>query len=73
MKTTTFSTRLKELRAAAGLTQNQLADRAGVGRPTIRGLEQGTRINPPLKTASLIAAALGVSLDALDVFRKESP
>ena len=43
-------TRIKELRARYGLTQEQLAVRVGVRRETIVFLEKG-RYNPSLKLA----------------------
>ena len=36
-----FAGRLRELRERAGLTQKDLADRAGVSKATVADLEQG--------------------------------
>jgi DNA-binding XRE family transcriptional regulator len=43
----------------AGLTQRQLADRAGVCLATIHGLEAGRKGSPRLKTAQSVAYAVG--------------
>lgn len=48
------------LRAASGLTQEQVAERANLSQQYISGLENGKR-NPTLTTLSAIATALGVS------------
>jgi putative transcriptional regulator len=56
--------RVKELREAAGLTQAQLAKRAGVDEKTVRKVESGKHL-PSLSTAMKIAAALGVPITAL--------
>lgn len=48
------------LRKAAGLTQEQLAERSGLSQQYISGLEQGRR-NPTVVTLYELATALGVS------------
>lgn len=48
------------LRAAAGLTQEQLAERSGFSQQYISKLEQGRR-NPTVVTLYELATALGVS------------
>jgi transcriptional regulator with XRE-family HTH domain len=55
---------LKKLRAAAGLSQSQLARAAGVSVGTLKNWEQGRR-EPLLGAAVKLAGALGVSLDEL--------
>jgi putative transcriptional regulator len=60
-------TRIKEFRARHGLTQEDLAKRAGVRRETIVFLEKG-RYNPSLKLAHDIAKALKTKIDELFVF-----
>ena len=52
-----MKTRIAELRKELGLTQEELAQKAGVTRQTILSLEQG-RYNPSLKLASDITHAL---------------
>jgi transcriptional regulator with XRE-family HTH domain len=58
-----FALRLRSLRLAAGLTQKQLADKAGVGQRTISHLEQGVQ-EPVWPTALALAQALGVNCRA---------
>jgi transcriptional regulator with XRE-family HTH domain len=50
---------LRELRDHASLSQEELAERAGVSRATIADLERGKR-SPQPKTRRKLAAALGV-------------
>jgi transcriptional regulator with XRE-family HTH domain len=52
---------VKRLRLAAGLTQAGLADRMGVDRAYVSGLELGQR-NPTVVTLWHITKALGVTL-----------
>ncbi len=49
-----MKTRIKELRAKAGLTQEELAKKVGVRRETIVFLEQGKYV-PSLKLAYEVA------------------
>jgi transcriptional regulator with XRE-family HTH domain len=53
---------LRELRAAAGLTQKALAERAGLTREAVACLETG-RNDPRWKTVVALCAALGVTSD----------
>lgn len=62
--------KIKELRDAKGWSQEELAERAGVRRPTITELENG-RGNPTLQTIESIANALGV--DASYLIHHERP
>ncbi|MFJ9850152.1 helix-turn-helix domain-containing protein [Streptomyces sp. NPDC101150] len=59
--TSEFSALLKRLRREAEMTQEALAERAGVGVRTIRGLETGERADPRVTTVRLLADALGLS------------
>ena len=59
-----FGTLLKTLRTAAGLTQEALAERAGVSVRGLQDLERGQSQTPRRDTVELLAAALGLS--ALD-------
>ena len=52
--------RIKVARRYAGLTQEELADRAGVNVDTIRKLEQGRRQGARMATVNALARALGV-------------
>jgi transcriptional regulator with XRE-family HTH domain len=58
-----FKDVLKGLRAQAGLTQEQLAERAGIPLPSLRGHEQGQRV-PSWASVVKLARALGLSTDA---------
>lgn len=58
--------RLKALREAAGLTQQELAVKAGTNAGVIAGLEQqGGTPDPRLSTVAALAKALGVSVEDL--------
>ena len=60
----TRSTRLKEARKAAGLSQSQLAACVGVTRQTICGIESGD-YNPTLRLCTNICRTLGKTLNDL--------
>jgi transcriptional regulator with XRE-family HTH domain len=62
-KSTGFAGRLRELRADAGLTQAELADRAGMHLRGLTKLEQGER-EPAWGTVLDLARALGVEVGA---------
>jgi putative transcriptional regulator len=53
---------LKTLRAHAGLTQAELAERVGVSRKTINTVENGV-FTPSATLALLLARALGASVE----------
>lgn len=55
---------LKAVRTAAGLTQQELADRAGLSRKTVNTVENGV-FTPSVLVALTLARALGAPLDAL--------
>jgi putative transcriptional regulator len=65
-----MQTRIKEYRARAGLTQEDLARRVGVRRETIVFLEQG-KYNPSLKLAHDVAVALHATIDDLFIFEED--
>lgn len=54
---------LAEARQRAGLSQDELAERAGTSRPTLSAYEHGHR-SPTLRTASRLLAAAGFELTA---------
>ncbi len=56
-----FGARLRQLRLAAGLTQEVLAERAGVSTKAISDLERGPSRSPRLDTVALLADALGLA------------
>ena len=55
-------TRIKELRAREGLTQEELARKVQVRRETIVFLEQG-KYNPSLQLAHAIAREFGLPIE----------
>jgi predicted ATPase/DNA-binding XRE family transcriptional regulator len=59
----TFGARLRRLREAAGLTQEELAGRARLTRNAISSLERGERKRPYPHTVRSLADALGLSED----------
>src|SRR5690348_11796708 len=56
-----FGPVLRELRLAAGLTQEELAERAEVSARAIGGLERGRILRPQRKTVALLSRALELS------------
>lgn len=58
-----FGTRLRRFREAAGLTQEELASRAGLSAKAISSLERGARRRPYPHTVRSLAEALGLSED----------
>ena len=60
----TNNSKISEIRIAKGITQQQLADRTGIGLRTLGRYEGGLR-SPTLKTLSKIAIALDVSVEDL--------
>ena len=59
-----FGRRVRELRKAAGLTQESFAESCGLDRTYIGGVERGER-NVSLRNIELIARALNVTLSRL--------
>ena len=58
--------KIKEIREAAGMTQQQLSERSGVARSIINGLETGRTKTTTTTTLRKIAAALEKKVD--DIF-----
>lgn len=56
--------RIHEVRLAAGWSQNDLADRAGVSRPSIARIERGDDVSTA--TLGKIADTLGLALQITD-------
>ena len=65
-----MKTRIKELRAREGLTQEDLAHLVGVRRETILFMEKG-RYNPSLKLAYRVARALKSGIEEVFVFEED--
>ena len=59
-----MKTRVKELRAAAGLTQQQLAEQVHVSSRTIISIEKG-QYSPSLMQAYRLALVFGVTVEDL--------
>ena len=73
-----FAHRLRRLRVAAGLSQEALAEAAGLSARAVRALEAGERVTPHRDTVRLLAGALGLSATERDrlqaaVHRGRSP
>ena len=64
MTSKTIGARLREARIKAGLTQQQLADKAGVPVTTLSRYENG-RIEPEVGTCARLCRTLHVSADWL--------
>ena len=62
-----FGERVRNLRLTKGLSQEELAFRAGIHRTYLGGIERGER-NPALKNIAAIAKALDVTLSELFSF-----
>jgi predicted ATPase/transcriptional regulator with XRE-family HTH domain/uncharacterized protein HemY len=60
----TFGALLRRHRFAAGLTQEDLAERAGVSARGVQDLERGLRVAPRAETVRLLADALRLDDDA---------
>jgi len=65
----TITNRVKELRTARGLTQEQLADAAGVSRQSINSIERN-RYVPSLELALTFARVFACPTD--DIFTLET-
>ncbi|HEY8284802.1 MAG TPA: helix-turn-helix domain-containing protein, partial [Chloroflexota bacterium] len=68
-----FGARLRRLREQAGLSQEQLAERAGVSGQAIGALERGNRRRPYPATARRLADALGLSAEERDALLSAIP
>ncbi|QIQ20237.1 helix-turn-helix domain-containing protein [Zophobihabitans entericus] len=62
-----FGQRVKQLRLQAGMSQEAFADKCGLDRTYISGIERGVR-NPTLEVINTIANGLNVKLDVLFQF-----
>jgi non-specific serine/threonine protein kinase len=62
--TPTFGALLRRFRLAAGISQELLAERAGLSVQALSALENGRRQVPYRHTVTLLAQALGLSADA---------
>ena len=71
-KTSTFGEAVRKARTEANLTQEELADRSGLDRSYIGGVERGER-NPTLCVIEKIAEGLGVTLAELFSYSASGP
>ena len=58
-----LATKLKKLREARALSQQDLAVKAGLSISVVSQIEQGKKLNPRADTIFALADALGVSAD----------
>ena len=65
-----MKTRIRELRAKMGITQEELAQQVGVRRETIVFLEKG-KYNPSLKLAYKVARVLDSTIEEVFTFEDE--
>jgi len=57
--------RIKEIREAKGMTQEELENKSGISRQTISAIENGKTNNVKSGTLIALAEALGTTLDAI--------
>ena len=67
-----FSDTLRQARLASGLTQEQLAERAGISARTVSDVERGLRHAVYRDTARRLADALGLQGPEREVFAREA-
>lgn len=70
---TGFGTRLRTIREAKGLTQEQLAERVGMAYQAIARIERGDSDNPTWSTVQKLAEALGVEPNDFQADDDEPP
>lgn len=63
---------IKGLRKAAGLTQSQLAQRHGMSRATISGIENNTIPEVGIRKVAAILEGLGYELTAIPMRRRKT-
>jgi transcriptional regulator with XRE-family HTH domain len=68
-----FATLLRQWREGAGLTQEELANRSGLGARTVSNLERGVNTSPYPSTVRLLAEALGLGSDDQDTLLVAAP
>ncbi len=72
LKHNSFGQAVRNKRISAGLTQEELADRAGLDRSYMGGVERGDR-NPSLSVIEKIAEGLGITLAELFSYSAKGP
>ncbi|EBS0850526.1 helix-turn-helix transcriptional regulator [Klebsiella oxytoca] len=63
-----FGAHLKKLRLQSGLSQEAFADKCGLDRTYVSGIERGVR-NPTLEVLSILAQGLELTLAELFLFK----
>jgi transcriptional regulator with XRE-family HTH domain len=61
---TNLATNLRRYRNKAGISQEELADRANIDRTYVSGIERGVR-NPTVRIVARLAAELGATVAEL--------
>ncbi|MBF0035514.1 helix-turn-helix domain-containing protein [Citrobacter freundii] len=67
-----FGAHLKKLRLQSGLSQEAFADRCGLDRTYVSGIERGVR-NPTLEVINVLATGLNIDIAELFIFNKYNP
>ncbi|TKV13904.1 helix-turn-helix transcriptional regulator [Citrobacter sp. wls619] len=62
-----FGAHLKKLRQQSGLSQEAFADKCGLDRTYVSGIERGVR-NPTLEVISILAKGLEIKINVLFEF-----
>lgn len=62
-----FGAQVKKLRLQSGLSQEAFADKCGLDRTYVSGIERGVR-NPTLEVISVLAAGLEIEISKLFEF-----
>ncbi|EDR2626672.1 TPA: helix-turn-helix domain-containing protein [Klebsiella pneumoniae] len=62
-----FGAHLKKLRLQSGLSQEAFADKCGLDRTYVSGIERGVR-NPTLEVINVLATGLGIEVKDLFLF-----
>ncbi|EAW0643275.1 XRE family transcriptional regulator [Salmonella enterica] len=62
-----FGAHLKKLRLQSGLSQEAFADKCGLDRTYVSGIERGVR-NPTLEVINVLSKGLGISISDLFSF-----
>ena len=62
-----FGAHLKKLRLQSGLSQEAFADKCGLDRTYVSGIERGVR-NPTLEVINVLATVLGIEVKDLFIF-----
>lgn len=65
-----FGAHLKKLRLQSGLSQEAFADKCGLDRTYVSGIERGVR-NPTLEVISVLAKGLEIEISELFFFDQE--